>query len=81
MRPRTTTGQFSVSLKNIGQLELGQEAILKIFNMLGQEVFNTNYLLKKGATLSLNFSDKAKGMYLISLQANGKILHSKIVLQ
>ena len=57
-----------------------EDQILMVTNLTGQNVFEQT-ILAGTHELKFDVSSWSRGLYLISLQGNGKIQHSKLVLQ
>ncbi len=76
-----TNAQFTLTLTNVSANEENQNGGVTVYNMLGQEVYKGNILVRQNNELNINLSNEAKGVYIILLQTKDKILHGKIVLQ
>lgn len=59
--------------------EISDQAELRILNISGKEVLRSTYLENESNTIQkINLSGFSKGIYLINLRTNGKILVSKL---
>lgn len=76
-----TQGQFSVGLSAIGINELNQTAEVSIWNTLGQLIVSKKMLVQEGSFLQFNLANQPRGIYIILLKTNDKVLHSKVILQ
>ncbi len=45
---------------------------VRIFDVLGSSILNQNYQIAKGESTSINTSDLATGIYIVTFQMNGK---------
>ena len=68
--PNPNRGFFQVEL----EMEQNAEVELKVFNSIGQEVYQTNEASFANHTYQLDFTNEAKGNYWISLKINGAII-------
>jgi len=76
-----THGQFSLTLTNVGGTDVGQNADVTVYNMLGQQLFHGNMVIEEGNILPINLSNQARGVYLVVIRAGANVLRENIILQ
>lgn len=80
-KPSPTTGQFSVGLIHIDPSEIGQEANISVWNMLGQKITEGNMVIEKENFFPVNLSGKANGIYGIVVKTKDKVFHGNVMLE
>lgn len=74
LSPNPTTGEFTILFGN--ESEEGNSVV--ITDVAGKVVYSAEGL---GSEVSINLSDKAKGVYIVKAIANGNIRTEKLILK
>jgi len=53
--------------------------MVKITDVLGQDVYNSNLSTNSGTIKKINMSNLANGVYFITLQGKGMLYRTKII--
>jgi hypothetical protein len=76
VQPNPSNGLFEVNVNN-----LTDEAVLSIYNDLGQQVYNENLSPAASGTHKIDLSNQPRGMYFLMLNSKGNVLVDKIILK
>ena len=66
--PNPVTGSSGVCIKM--QRSVSQESTVKIFNSMGQQVYQTETTINPGDAVPLDFTGLAKGVYVVSISGD-----------
>jgi hypothetical protein len=73
----TNTGQFTINAVGLA----GQFVAIKIYNMLGQDVFTSNSIITPNDQIKVNASSLSNGMYMVELDQGGRKMTTKLLIQ
>lgn len=76
-----TSGQLSTGLSGSDQTVFNKEAILSIYNMMGQVIYQKSTILKEGMEETFDLSSRPHGIYLVEMKTTDKTFTKKIVFQ
>jgi PKD repeat protein len=77
--PNPNNGSFNISLDGLAQ---AKNAEIRISNMMGQVIYQSNATVKGGSTLSnISLSDAASGVYLLQVITSDNTYTSRIAIQ
>ena len=71
--PNPVNDVISISFNN------AFEGIVKITDVLGQDVYSTNISADGGSVKKINVNNLSNGVYFITLEGNGKLYRTKII--
>ena len=73
--PNPSNGEFKVQLADAGSYNF------RLLNIIGQEVYTGSHNVDANGIVPFNFSTLDKGVYLLSIEAEGKTSVQKITLR
>ncbi|WP_339686041.1 reprolysin-like metallopeptidase [uncultured Nonlabens sp.] len=73
----TNTGQFTINAVGLA----GQFVAVKIYNMLGQDVFTSNSTVAPNDEIKVNASSLSNGMYMVELDQGGRKMTTKLLIK
>lgn len=73
----SNTGQFTINADGMA----GQFVMIKIYNMLGQNVFTNNSTVAANDEINVNASYLSNGMYMVELDRGGKKMTTKLIIK
>jgi hypothetical protein len=74
--PNPAKGVFNVDISIPGS----ENAILYVFDVLGNKVYETNHLIANQGLLKIDLSSRPVGMYFLTLKTDKKIINKKIII-
>ncbi|MBI4931802.1 MAG: VCBS repeat-containing protein [Bacteroidetes bacterium] len=74
--PNPNSGIFTLDLRN----NISGSAIIKVYNVLGEEVKQINCLGCKSKT-TIDLSKQSKGVYYLQISTNDKVITKKIIIE
>ncbi|MDX1902891.1 MAG: T9SS type A sorting domain-containing protein [Thermonemataceae bacterium] len=76
--PNPTTDRLNIEITSLAE----ELATIKLLNLQGLEVFNKEYVLKKGAnTIDFSVANLPKGTYLVLVRTATQIKNTKIIVE
>jgi hypothetical protein len=75
--PNPTSGQFTIKTSGL----TGNDAELKIYNILGQQVFSKTQTIEDNGKINVNASGLSSGLYLIELQQDEQVFSTKLIIE
>ncbi len=60
---------------------MNQTAIVTLYTMLWQPLFNGSMVVEENNVLAIDLSTQARGLYLIIIRTTDQVIHKKVVLQ
>jgi hypothetical protein len=73
----TNTGQFTINADGLA----GQLVTIKIYNMLGQDVFTNSSIVAANDEININASSLSNGMYMVELDQGGRKMTTKLIIK
>ena len=81
VKQSVTRGQFYVGLNKIDSTELNQQALVTVYNLLGQTLYQNYMMVTPNNTLPINMTNTARGEYIVIIRTKDRTLHGKVILQ
>lgn len=66
---------------NVTHLEIEGRASISVYSVLGQEVFSGQLGANGHIAMSINVSDQPKGVYIVRIVSNGKLIDTRKVMK
>jgi hypothetical protein len=73
----TNTGQFTINATGLA----GQFVTIKIYNMLGQDVFTNNSTVAPNDEINVNASSLSNGLYMVELDQSSRKIRTKLLIK
>jgi parallel beta-helix repeat protein len=75
--PNPTTGQFTIKTSGL----TGNNVELKIYNILGQQVFSQAQTIENNGEVNVDASGLSSGLYMIELQQDEQVFSTKLIIE